>query len=175
MAGKPLTTTESDKPTPPEGGKQLLERSLPIGSLVPNPRNPRTHPEAQLQRLTASIRQFGQPRPVLARRANRMIIAGHGVKIACERAGLTQIRTVLWDVDQATVDAFMLGDNRLAELGGVDADCVRELLHEYGLADVEAIGFSAAEVEELRLPMRPTTSRSSRSRPARRSTASGSR
>ncbi len=104
-----------------------------------------------------------------------MIIAGHGVKIACERAGLTQIRTVLWDVDQATADAFMLGDNRLAELGGVDADCVRELLHEYGLADVEAIGFSAAEVEELRLPMRPTTSRSSRSRPARRSTASGSR
>jgi len=43
----------------------------------------------------------------------------------------------------------MLGDNRLGELGGTDADRVRELLREYGLVDVEAIGYSASEVEEL--------------------------
>ncbi len=148
MARKPLTTTELDKEIP-ESARPLQERSLPIGSLVPNPRNPRTHPEGQLQKLTASIRRFGQPRPVLARRANRMIIAGHGVKIACERAGLTQIRTVLWDVDQATADAFMLGDNRLGQLGSDDAERVRALLRELGLTDVEAIGYSAAEVDEL--------------------------
>jgi hypothetical protein len=128
---------------------KISERTVPIASLVPNPRNPRTHPEAQLQRLEASIRRFGQPRAVLVRRENRMIVAGHGVKLAMERAEQAQIRVILWDVDQETADAFMLGDNRLAELGGNDVDRVRELLREHGLADVEAIGYSASEVEEL--------------------------
>ncbi len=127
----------------------IQELSIPVGSLIPNPRNPRSHPEEQLERLTASIRRFGQPRPVLVRRANSMIIAGHGVTLACARAGMGEVRAVLWDVDQATADAFMLGDNRLGQLGEDDADRIRELLREIGLAGVEAVGFSAAEADEL--------------------------
>jgi ParB-like chromosome segregation protein Spo0J len=149
MARKPLEKAKLDESARRIVARPLQERSLPIESLVANPRNPRSHPEMQLRRLEASIRQFGQPRPVLVRRENRMIIAGHGVKLACERAGLTQILAVLWDVDQPTADAFMLGDNRLAQLGSDDADRIRELLRELGLADVEAIGYSAAEIDEL--------------------------
>lgn len=123
--------------------------AAPLDSMVPNPRNPRVHPEDQLERLTASIRRFGQTRPILARRENRMIIAGHGVAEACRRAGLLEARVALWDVDQATADAFMLGDNRLGELGRDDPARIRELLREIGLADFESVGFSSAEVDEL--------------------------
>lgn len=122
---------------------------MPIGALIPNPRNPRSHPEVQIERLAASLKRFGQTRAVLARRENRMIIAGHGVVLACGRAGFDQVRAVLWDVDQATADAYMLGDNRLGQLGEDDADRIRELLREYGIADAEAIGYDAAELEEL--------------------------
>jgi len=52
-----------------------------------------------LRRLEASIRQFGQPRPILVCQENRMIVAGHGVKIAMERAEQTQIRVILRNVD----------------------------------------------------------------------------
>ncbi len=136
----------------------LHESTVAVSSLVPNPRNPRSHPEVQIGRLAASIRRFGQTRPVLVRRENRMIVAGHGVALACARACLADIRVVLWDVDQATADAFMLGDNRLGQLGEDDSDRIRELLREMGLADVT----------------RATTSMFSKSRRARWPIAFGS-
>lgn len=122
---------------------------MSIDSIVPNPRNPKKHPPAQITRLAASIRRFGQPRDVLVRRANRMIVAGHGVTEACRAAGLLEINVALWDVDQPTADAFMLGDNRLGELGQADTARVRELLLEFGQLDPESMGFSADEVASL--------------------------
>jgi len=134
-------------------GKSLTVEIAPervsLSSVVPNPRNPRIHPEAQLERLVASVRRFGQPRPILVRRANRMIVAGHGIHEACRRAGLRDIQAVLWDVDEATADAFMLGDNRLAQLGHDDRSRIEAILGEIAADDLEAVGYSAAEVEQL--------------------------
>jgi len=128
---------------------RLEPARVALATLVPNPRNPRQHPEEQLDRLAASVKRFGQTRPVLVRRANGMIIAGHGVTEACRRAGLTEIDVLRWDVDQETADAFMLGDNRLGQLGRDDAARVRDLLRQHGFIDPEAIGFSAVEVTDL--------------------------
>lgn len=128
---------------------RLEPARVALATLVQNPRNPRLHPEEQLERLAASIKRFGQTRPVLARRANMMIVAGHGVTEACRRAGLAEVDVLLWDVDQETADAFMLGDNRFAQLGRDDAGRVRELLRQHGFTDPESIGFSAVEVEDL--------------------------
>ncbi|MGH6967548.1 MAG: ParB N-terminal domain-containing protein [Stellaceae bacterium] len=120
-----------------------------INTLVPNPRNPREHPVAQLERLAASIRRFGQPRDVLVRKENRMIVAGHGVTEACKLAGVQQVNVILWDVDQATADAFMVGDNRLGQLGVDDADQLKALLRELGFADPESMGYDAPEIDAL--------------------------
>ena len=79
---------------------------LKVGELVPNPRNPRNHPEDQITGLVASIRKFGQPEPILVRAENHMIVAGHGVWTACRRAGLRQVEVDLWDVDQAMADHY---------------------------------------------------------------------
>jgi ParB-like chromosome segregation protein Spo0J len=122
---------------------------LPIGQLVPNPRNPRRHPQEQLDQLVASVKRFGQPRPVLVRRENLMIVAGHGVTEACRVAGLAEIAVVLWDVDQATADAFMLGDNRLARLGKDDKAQIADLLRQIGIGDLEGLGYTAAEADAL--------------------------
>jgi hypothetical protein len=133
--------------TKPRGGFEPAR--LPIDSIVRNPRNARIHPEEQLERLTASVRRFGQTRPILVRRANSMLIAGEGTHEACRRAGLAEVDVVLWDCDQATADAYMLGDNRLAQLGRDDAARTRELLREFGFADPESIGYTAVEIEQL--------------------------
>ena len=123
--------------------------TIDILDLVPNPRNPRRHPEAQIEQLAASIRKFGQPKPVLARSDNRMLIAGHGVWESCQRAGLSKIKVMLWDVDQATADAFMVADNRHPENSRNDTDRIAELLREIDPSDLPAIGFTPDEVAEL--------------------------
>ena len=58
-----------------------------IGELRPNPKNPNKHSEDQINRLMASLRLDRQTRPLLARKANRMLIAGHGVHTAARRLG----------------------------------------------------------------------------------------
>jgi ParB-like chromosome segregation protein Spo0J len=66
------------------------------GQLHPNPRNPRTHPKAQIHQIAASIRQFGFVTPVLID-ASSMIVAGHGRVVAAKLLGLTSIPTVQVD------------------------------------------------------------------------------
>lgn len=125
-----------------------LER-VPTDSLIPNPRNPRKHPEDQLERLVASLRRDGQTRPLLVRRANNMLIAGHGVHLAAKRAGLAEVLVRFLDVDQRTADRLMVGDNRQGELSRNDEMLLAELVREIDPGDLLATGFSADEAEKL--------------------------
>ena len=45
----------------------------PLGELIPYARNPRTHSDAQVAQIAASIREFGWTNPVLVDGANGMI------------------------------------------------------------------------------------------------------
>lgn len=129
----------------------LVEEDADPASLVENPRNPNTHPEEQLDRLMASLRARGQNRPILARKANRMLVAGHGIRMAVMRLGWTSIKVALWDVDQATADQAMLADNRLGSLSQPDDDRVAELLREMPQGDWFAVGFSTEEASKMLL------------------------
>ena len=58
----------------------------PLGELIPYARNPRTHSDAQVAQIAASIREFGWTNPVLVDGANG-IIAGHGRVLAARKLG----------------------------------------------------------------------------------------
>lgn len=128
---------------------KIERRMLPIGEVMENPRNDRVHPRSQIDLIKASVAEFGQPRPILVRKANRMMIAGHGVRLAMIEMGHTEIDSLLWDVDQRTADKFLLADNRFAELSHSDPDRRRSLLE--GLRDDEfaAIGFLPEEIANI--------------------------
>jgi ParB-like chromosome segregation protein Spo0J len=123
--------------------------TVKTGSIIPNPRNNRVHPPDQLDMLKASIHRFGQPRPVLARKANRMLIAGHGIHQVMGELGVPEIEVILWDVDQKTADEFMLADNRLAERSHFDRGRTRSLLDEAPPEAYPALGFTDEEVAAL--------------------------
>jgi ParB-like chromosome segregation protein Spo0J len=55
----------------------------PTASLVPDPRNARTHPRRQIDQIVASISAFGFTNPILADEAGRLI-AGHGRLLAAK-------------------------------------------------------------------------------------------
>jgi hypothetical protein len=99
--------------------------------------------------LAASLRKYGQPKPILVRKANRMIAAGHGLVAAAKLAGLTEITCALWDVDQATADAYMVADNRLGDLSEHDPDLLGVLLGEVGDSDLFAMGFTEDDIDGL--------------------------
>jgi ParB-like chromosome segregation protein Spo0J len=127
----------------------VIDRQVVIEKLQANPRNPRLHPDEQIKRLAASLRRDGQTKPLLARKANHMLIAGHGVHRAALQLGWTTLQVRLLDVDQPTADRIMLADNRFSDLSSNDNDRVAELLREIEEDDWAATGFSDAEAEKL--------------------------
>ena len=127
----------------------IERRRVPVLEIVGNPKNPRKHPEKQVTGLAASLARFGQTKPVLLRKANLMLIAGHGVWEASKRAGLDELDAFVWDVDQDTADAYMLADNRHGDLSSPDNDRVAEILRALDEDDYTAVGFDADEVEAL--------------------------
>jgi DNA modification methylase len=123
----------------------------PLGALIPYARNPRTHTDAQVAQIAASIREFGWTNPVLVDGANG-IIAGHGRVLAARKLGLEQVPVIeLAHMSEAQKRAYVLADNQLALNAGWDEALLRlELadLSELGF-DLGLIGFAEGELERL--------------------------
>lgn len=128
---------------------RLERRSVPLSQIVANPRNPRKHPQDQIDRLAASLKRFGQTKPVMIRKADHVLIAGHGIWEAAKRAGVAELDCYVWDTDEKTADAYMLADNRHGDLSSPDGDRVASILREIDQADYLAVGFDADEVAGL--------------------------
>ncbi|NCB27934.1 MAG: hypothetical protein EOM62_21155, partial [Bacteroidia bacterium] len=67
-----------------------------VEELIPYSRNSRTHSDAQVAQIAASIREFGFMSPVLVDAENN-IIAGHGRVLAARKLGLEEVPCVLHD------------------------------------------------------------------------------
>jgi DNA modification methylase len=121
-------------------------------SLVPYAKNAKKHDAAQVAAIAGSIREFGFNNPVLID-ADNGIIAGHGRVMAAQKLGLDSVPCLrLLHLSQTQKRAYILADNRLAELGGGwDADMLAaelEALSADGIT-MEEIGFDADALEEL--------------------------
>ena len=115
--------------TTPDGAAStspLTLEQMPIADLHPDPGNPRRIEEDELAALTRSIATFGVVDPVLARRADRRVIAGHQRLVAARRGGLTTVPVILLDV---TAEDASLLNVALNKIGGEwDADLLARLL-----------------------------------------------
>ena len=119
----------------------VVKRS--VASLIPYARNSRTHSEAQISQIAASIREWGWTTPVLIDEAE-MIIAGHGRVLAARKLGLKEIPVMVatgWT--EAQKKAYVLADNQLALNAGWDMDLLKVEMQELeGLDfDLDLIGF----------------------------------
>jgi ParB-like chromosome segregation protein Spo0J len=123
----------------------------PISDLNPYPRNPRTHTKKQIRQIAESIREFGFTNPVLID-AKGGIIAGHGRVEAARLLRLETVPTIRLDhLSEAQTRAYIIADNRLAELAGWDQETLAielQALTEVDLDfDVEITGFSTGEID----------------------------
>ena len=129
---------------------QTIE-AVPINDLVPYARNSRTHSDAQVAQIAASIKEFGFTNPVLID-ADGGIIAGHGRVLAARVLKLDSVPCIrLSHLTETQKRAYVIADNKLALNAGWDADMLRIELEELGEIgfDLDLIGFSDEEILAL--------------------------
>ncbi|MGI8989283.1 MAG: ParB N-terminal domain-containing protein [Bryobacteraceae bacterium] len=123
----------------------------PLDKLIPYAKNPRTHSDAQVAQIAASIREFGFTSPLLVD-AKAGIIAGHGRLLAARQLRMTEVPVIVLDhFTDAQKRAYILADNQLAMNAGWDDDLLRvELASLKDEAyDLDLIGFEGEELARL--------------------------
>jgi len=123
----------------------------PLAELVPYARNARTHSESQVSSLTASIGRYGFNNPVLVDAVGG-IIAGHGRVLAAKRLGMEMVPVVpLAHLTEDEKRAYILADNKTAELSGWDEDLLRIEVADLAEKDFDlgGLGFDDKEIAKL--------------------------
>ena len=119
--------------------------------LIPYIHNSRTHSEAQVKQIAASIREFGFTNPILIDDEGT-IIAGHGRVMAAKVLQLDQVPTItLGALSDAQRKAYVIADNKLALNAGWDTEVLLaeiESLQDLNF-DTQLLGFSADELSEM--------------------------
>ena len=126
---------------------QQIER-VPLEALVPYARNSRTHSDAQIAQIAASIREFGFTNPVLIDKDGG-IIAGHGRVLGARKLGLSEVPCIrLSHLTDAQKRAYVIADNKLALNAGWDDEMLALELGELHAADFDMalLGFDAGEL-----------------------------
>jgi DNA modification methylase len=122
-----------------------------IDELKPDPANPRLHSKKQIRQIANSIEVFGFIVPILIDRDGK-VIAGHGRLLACRELGITEVPTLCLDhLTPAQARAFMIADNRLAEIASWDDRLLAQQLKDLSLLgldfSLEVIGFEMGEID----------------------------
>ena len=128
-------------------------KTVPTDSLIPYVRNARTHSPAQVDKIAASIREFGFLNPIITD-GQSGIVAGHGRVMAAQKLGLDTLPTIdAAHLTEAQRRAYVLADNRTALDAGWDNDLLKIELQDLDAAgfDLALTGFDIGEIEALTL------------------------
>ena len=127
---------------------------ISVDKLIPYANNSRTHSDAQVAQIAASIKEFGWTNPILIDGANG-IIAGHGRLLAARKLGYTEVPTIeLKGMTEAQKKAYVIADNKLALNADWDTTILGlelNALKDVGF-DLDILGFDDKELAVLLEP-----------------------
>jgi DNA modification methylase len=133
---------------------QVQIKQVAVEKLIPYVRNSRTHSDAQVAQIAASIKEFGWTNPILVDGTNG-IIAGHGRLLAARKLGQTEVPVIeLAHMTESQKKAYVIADNQLAMNAGWDTSMLTlELsdLKEAGFS-LDILGFDPKELDNLLEP-----------------------
>lgn len=127
---------------------QPIIEHVEISRLIPYARNARTHDDAQVAQIAASIREFGWTNPVLID-ADGGIIAGHGRVMAARKLGIDVAPCIrLSHLTDTQRRAYVIADNKLAINSGWDAELLLLEVKDLEAADfdISLLGFDPGEL-----------------------------
>ena len=125
--------------------------SRKVEDLIPYARNSRTHSDAQVAQIAASVREFGWTNPVLVDGENG-IIAGHGRVLAARKLGMDEVPCIeLAGLSDTQRRAYIIADNKLALNAGWDDELLAIEFSELADAGFDNLltGFTQDEIDAL--------------------------
>jgi site-specific DNA-methyltransferase (adenine-specific) len=121
-----------------------------IGTLLPYAKNSRTHSDAQVAQIAASMKEWGWTTPVLVDEQGQ-IIAGHGRVMAARKLDYKEVPVMVatgWT--EAQKRAYVIADNKLALNAGWDMDLLKVELQDLQTDfDLGLTGFTDEELKSL--------------------------
>ena len=126
-------------------------KEVEVSALIPYAKNSRTHDDAQVAQIAASIKEFGWTNPILVD-GDKGVIAGHGRLLAARKLGMAKVPTIeLKDMTEAQKKAYIIADNKLAMNAGWDFDFLAleiQSLQDEDF-DINLLGFDDKELNDL--------------------------
>lgn len=129
-------------------------KEVEVSALIPYAKNSRTHDDAQVAQIAASIKEFGWTNPILVD-GDKGVIAGHGRLLAARKLGMNKVPTIeLKDMTEAQKKAYVIADNKLALNAGWDTNFLSLELQELKDQDFDLtlLGFDNKELDALLAP-----------------------
>jgi len=118
-----------------------------ISEIKPYPKNAKEHPKKQIEKIAASIKEFGFNQPIVVDKEN-VIIVGHGRYYAAQSLSLPKVPVLQVELDKQRAKAYRLADNKLNE-SDWDMEIVVEELKSLSLQMVDLTGFDQNLVLEI--------------------------
>jgi ParB-like chromosome segregation protein Spo0J len=122
-----------------------------VADLIPYAANSRTHSDAQVAQIAASIKEFGWTNPILVDGDNT-IIAGHGRILAARKLGMQEVPAIVLDhLSKAQQRALVIADNQLALNAGWDMDMLKAEIEDLSLEgfNLDLLGFDDKFLDSL--------------------------
>jgi 16S rRNA G966 N2-methylase RsmD len=135
-------------------GKQSAKQSEPAAEWVALsrlrlwPDNPRDNDGEPVERVMRSIKRFGWGAPILARKADGEIIAGHARFKAAQAMELERVPVRYLDISKREAHLLALADNRIAELTQW-SEALGAVLADFKLEELELAGWSDADLNKF--------------------------
>lgn len=127
--------------------------TVPIDSIRPHPRNYRKHPDEQLEHIRASLRQYGQYRPVVTS-SDSYILCGEGVWTGCKAEGweTVEVNPMPFPHDDPRAEKLLVLDNEVSRLAEDDDKTLAALLASIQQTDEQGLsgtGYDDAGLDKL--------------------------
>lgn len=110
--------------------------------------NPRKNDSA-VDEVAESIKRFGFSAPIIARKEDKMIIAGHTRFKAAKKLGLVEIPVRFMDLDMVDAQLLAIADNKLNERAEWDTELLEQVLNELADEDLTNLGFDDDELNSF--------------------------
>jgi hypothetical protein len=130
--------------------RKLTVESVDISTLDADPANVRKHDTRNLEAIRASLKRFGQQKPIVVD-AKGVVVAGNGMLEAAKSLGWKKVNIVRTGLSGVEAAGYAIADNRTAELAEWDFEALATQLK--GLiddgCDVNDLGWSDHELEPM--------------------------
>lgn len=123
---------------------------IPLDQLILDEKNARKHPARSLEMLAEGLKQFGQQKPIVIDKKNK-IVAGNGTVMAAKMCGWDTIKAAVTELEGVAATAYAIADNQLAGLSEWDLELyglnIKEIRDSNWLGNWNAIGFEKSEID----------------------------